>query len=142
MTREERLDWLCRLRSGLVWFDVPPKERPVFEQVLSEVIKSLDKEPCEDAVSRQAVKETLRNRIGESISDCINALPSVTPTRKKGKWIGTCRIGFGEFADCEVELIGGFVADNCHCSECGEELEKGERGIYCPYCGADMRGEE
>lgn len=61
MTREERLDWLCRLRSGLVWFDVPPKERPVFEQVLSEVIKDLEQEPCEDAVSRQALIERINN---------------------------------------------------------------------------------
>lgn len=39
---------------------------------------------CEDAVSRKEVKEALRNRIRESVSDCINALPSVTPTQK---WI-------------------------------------------------------
>lgn len=76
-------------------------------------------------------KEDMRELIDEKMKE-------IVVERKKGKWIGTCRIGFGEFADCEVELIGGFVADNCHCSECGEELEKGERGIYCPNCGCKM----
>lgn len=76
-------------------------------------------------------KDDMRELIDEKMKE-------IVVERKKGKWIGTCRIGFGEFADCEVELIGGFVADNCHCSECGEELEKGERGIYCPNCGCKM----
>ena len=57
MTREERLDWLCRLRSGLVWFDVPSKERPVFEQVLSEVIKALEQEPILDKIRAEIEQE-------------------------------------------------------------------------------------
>ncbi len=61
---------------------------------------------------------------------------------RKGRWIGTCQIGFGEFTECEIKLEDGFVTDNCHCSECGEELEKGERGIYCPMCGTKMKGTE
>lgn len=114
--------------------------------------EALEQEPCDDVVSRAEVFEIMGNLmsipydfdrpindddVSESM-DKIKALPSVTPTRKKGKWIRTYKIGFGEFAEYEVELIDGFVADNCHCSECGEELEKGERGIYCPNCGAKM----
>lgn len=30
----------------------------------------------DDLISREAVKEALRNRIGESISDCINSIPA------------------------------------------------------------------
>ena len=71
MTREEIIQGLYRGDS----------------RAIKEAIKALEKEPCEDCVSREAVKEALRNRTGESISDCINALPSVTPTRKKEEWI-------------------------------------------------------
>lgn len=97
MTREERLDWLCRLRSGLVWFDVPPKERPVFEQVLSEVIKSLEQESCEDAVSREQAMAIIykikENHTSDRENHPINYgtlcdinlqlvnLPPVTPTK-------------------------------------------------------------
>ncbi len=97
MTREERLDWLCRLRSGLVWFDVPPKERPMFEDALSEEIKALSAEPCEDCISRRAVMDAMYELCGEgslkddpwrdnphidSIIDAIEHLPSVTPKQK------------------------------------------------------------
>lgn len=44
MTREERLDCLCRLRSGLVWFDIPPKERLMLEEALSDEIKALEQD--------------------------------------------------------------------------------------------------
>ncbi len=56
-----------------------------YGQALDIAIKALEQEHCEDAVSREVVKEALRNRTGESISDCINAVPPVTPARKE--WI-------------------------------------------------------
>jgi hypothetical protein len=106
------------------------------------IIKALEQEPCEDCVSRKRLMDNyngVETPVGyKKVVDLevIKNMQPVRPIRKKGKWIGTCKIGFGEFAEYEVELIDGFVADNCHCSECGEELEKGERGIYCPNCGS------
>ena len=38
MTKEERLDWLCRLRSLLPAVAMPPKWRPQFNQALTEII--------------------------------------------------------------------------------------------------------
>ena len=73
MTREERLDWLCRLRSGLVWFDVPSKERPVFEQVLSEVIKDLEQEPVLDKIKAEIDKARF---VDKDTRICKNALAS------------------------------------------------------------------
>ena len=93
---------------------------------LNMAIKALEKEPCEDCVSREAVKEALRNRTGESISDCINALPSVTPTRKKAKWI-VLKDEYGDI--CEAI-----------CSCC--EDNGNHRWKYCHTCGAEMEREE
>ena len=58
MTNDERLDWLCRLRSGLVWFDVPPKERPMFNEALSETIQLLK---CIEDIKAEIEKQIERD---------------------------------------------------------------------------------
>ena len=71
------------------------------KEALDMAIKALEKEPCEDAVNRQAVCEFLENhaktyddvrvRIGLKVGSSLVAnpdnVPSVTPTRKKERWI-------------------------------------------------------
>ena len=50
MTREERLDWLCRLRSDISYMDfsidinVSLERKRQYRQALSEVIKALEQE--------------------------------------------------------------------------------------------------
>ena len=93
-------------------------------------------EPCEDAISREAVKEIIND-----IRDCISVegycailerlkkLPSVTPSRPIGHWIETeyhrwrCSV-------CREKGISEW--DNIH----------DVRTNFCPDCGADMRGAE
>ena len=103
-------------------------------------------EPCEDAISRQAVLdamyalcntgETLKenpwrdNPHIDAITDAIDDLPPVNPQPKTGHW----------------EQYGNYWEDKFKCSECGKEQPKilcGERIIgywsdYCPNCGAKM----
>ena len=70
-------------------------------RAIKEAIKALEKEPCEDAISKSDVFEILGNLmsipydfdrqinekdVSESMDE-IRALPSVTPTRKKEEWI-------------------------------------------------------
>ena len=70
-------------------------------RAIKEAIKTLEKEPCEDAISKSDVFEILGNLmsipydfdrqinekdVSESMDE-IKALPSVTPTRKKEEWI-------------------------------------------------------
>ena len=70
-------------------------------RAIKEAIKTLEKEPCEDAISKSDVFEILGNLmsipydfdrqinekdVSESMNE-IKALPSVTPTRKKEEWI-------------------------------------------------------
>lgn len=59
------------------------------------------------------------------------SVPSASPERKKGQWIG---IEFDGYAD------GYPVYDKWECSVCGREVIEEEN--FCPDCGADMRGEE
>ena len=59
MTREEQLDWLCRLR-GEVKIYMPIEWVNHFEDALTESIKALSQEPC-DAVSRESVNRILRD---------------------------------------------------------------------------------
>lgn len=54
------------------------------------IIKALEQEPCEDAVSRtEAIRLAEQGQIQgfEWQIRKLVTLPSVTPTRKKGKWI-------------------------------------------------------
>ncbi|MBO7733422.1 MAG: hypothetical protein J6S67_12730 [Methanobrevibacter sp.] len=54
MTREEQLDWLCRLRSEIYVY--MPKEWLIpMNDALDMTIKALSQEPCDDAISRKAV---------------------------------------------------------------------------------------
>lgn len=105
-------------------------------------IKALEQQPCEDCVSKQAVLDIVRfedkwlfdaqsNNADTAIAfnaiiSNVQALPSVTPTRKKGKWI---KLYFGSMYDI--------------CSECGQKVTTGYFEYnYCPSCGAEMGSEE
>lgn len=100
-------------------------------------IKALKQEPGEDCVSRQAVLNLLNlfNKTNYySWEKCllkrkIKELPSVTPTRKKGRWIKTGQ----SFIDPNKFL--------CYsCSECGFDVGK-VKTRFCPGCGLEMKCE-
>jgi ribosomal protein L37E len=84
-----------------------------------------------DCISREQAKASIRDKFKDlpsrvEINTILNELPSVTPTRKKGKWINI---------------------DETHskCDRCGAVFEiaseNGEAN-YCPNCGAEMESEE
>ncbi len=133
MTREEQIDWLCRLRADLnngVIFTPWNKE---FTEALNDV---LEQEPTTkndlgvDCISRQAVIEEMEKRHAEGdyiTKGFINSLPPVTPIRPKGHWI---------------PVYQGDEIINYRCSECefGNTFGKGTIGMnFCTHCGADMR---
>lgn len=95
------------------------------------VFELLDNEPCEDAVSRQAMLDMMQMRMsGKELYKAAYDLPPVTPTRKKGKWIAE-RDDYGN--------ITGW-----HCSNCYDETGFVTTCAwdYCPKCGAEMESEE
>lgn len=101
-----------------------------FNFVLDEAIKALEQEPCEDAISREAVlekavyTETEEGWSGRTVDvKDIEALPPVTPKEKTGHWIYT----------------GDYITDGMlKCSSCGYEHDVADRFLYCPNCGAKM----
>lgn len=59
----------------------------------------------------------------------IAEFPSVEPERKKGHWVPV------------TNRRGGFECDQCHNYSPSYQNGNDYLSYYCPYCGADMRGE-
>ena len=135
------IEKLSNLRSQFNCFDENEHEA---YHTLSEAIKVLSERPesCEDAVSRQILLDDLKKLkaawnkypvMAEQIKGVeaaigyAEAIPSVMPKRKTGKW---------EIIAHESH-IGGFTHVK-KCSVCG--VEQIIRSRFCPNCGARMDG--
>ena len=111
-----------------------------FWEALNMAIKALEQEPCEDAVSRRAVLNTLdstdkfldETRTVESyktlLEECYKNLPPVTPARPKGHWIYGYTFPDGQYRKCSVckELVKVVAGDGNFCGHCGAKMESEE----------------
>lgn len=129
MTNENAIRWL----KDLLKSDLPMEQ---YQTALEKGIEALDQEPCDDAISRQAVQDYIAKYLSqylyndvreavEVIDEYIGELPSVNPQPKTGHWIPI------------QESVGIF---RYKCDKCGRY----NRAIsdYCPNCGAKMESEE
>ena len=129
MTREEQLDWLCRLRSAVKIY-MPIEWVEHFEDALTESIKALSQEPCDDVVSRDEVLKII-DKWYENKSDIedliilITYMSSVTQKSKTGHWKRISMDKYTTHAQYWYE-----------CDKCGEH-NLGNTD-YCPSCGAKM----
>lgn len=121
MTREE----------AITKYIVPAIEKTWNDKRCKEILEALEQEPCEDAISRQAVKELFQEAemSGEYSFLGIDDLPPVTPQPKTGHWIPAGYYHAGAYEDIQ------YVTCSC-CRE--DSLEEGD---YCPNCGAKMEWE-
>ncbi len=128
MTREEAKDYIRE------WCPYDRQE---------EIIKALEQEPCEDAISRQTLQTELENCevvnvrdendnfVGyynaDTVDSILRNLPPVTPQQKMGRWISgddKCPCcGKSKYEDLDADIWADW------------------RPKHCPNCGADMRGE-
>ena len=81
-----------------------------------------------DLIDRETVYQLLMDKAGdaygfEEIRKIVDALPSVTPSRRKGHWIDYSEDGFVECPFCE------------HATNCEGDIDELH---YCFYCGAKM----
>lgn len=116
--------------------------------------KSETLEPCEDAISRKAVIDEIKQGywdrelqsakddpcvIDAMISWSINHIknqPSVTPAEKVGRWVRW-------YEDVKYENFEEHIP-HCKCSECQFMFDPYSASFmkYCPNCGAKMEVEE
>lgn len=147
MTREEREDAINFLKGYLDEEVYTEKCRNAHEMA----IKSLEQEPCEDAISRQAVLNTLNNmdkvldedRTVENYKDllkeCYEVLPFVTPKIETGHWSRKTKVDAYDLAGVKTWGI------KCQCDRCTFTtivVEDFGYYTYCPNCGAKMEVEE
>lgn len=105
---------------------------------------NFEQKPCGDCISRAKALEMLGDEPEnwtdtekeiQEINDyrwfksILEELPSVTPSRPKGKWI--------HWTDDYKDYV------TCSCCGYGEEGEVllSDKTPFCPICGADMRGD-
>jgi len=133
MTREEAITELKNIQDNFN-YSLCPNE--VFEMA----IEALKTEPCEDAVKREAVLNTLDTmdkvldedrtveHYKELLKECYKELPPVTPARNKGMWILHRRI------------INGHLVEHLECDQCLTFFlrEHLVRNSFCPNCGSEM----
>ena len=103
--------------------------------------KALEQEPCEDAISRQAMLDyqqylhgKMSNEENHKLWEFIKGLPPVIPTRKVGKWIFTKTIfdKYGCTAECP----------SCHKKwKTYDEIRWKKENKFCPNCGTEMESE-
>lgn len=146
MTREEREKAIDALKFSAPLMAVTQGEFNDYIQTLNKIMDWLEQEPCDDAISRQAVLKAIdakawefcdyliskgRNdeqkpvsHFADNLRECISEdLPPVTPAEKVGHWID----------HQEDRWI------YAKCSEC--ETVHDTRTNYCPHCGAKMGGD-
>lgn len=124
-----------------------------------EIVKALQQQSCEDAISRaqaqtelemNACRYTLakeRDGMGQvewsdqliKVSDAVDIirhLPSVTPQPKTGHWIYEKRKRLINETDEGAEYITDYW---CKCSKCGGDFGyRKMEDAFCKYCGARM----
>lgn len=92
-------------------------------QILTNIDILIGKEPCEDAVSRQAVLDLIANydlSMGQVVKG-IHALPPVNP-QKIGHWID---MGSGQGCSECREIQYGYDSFRYFCANCGAKMEGG-----------------
>ena len=106
-------------------------------EMLGIILEALEQEPCENAISRQAVIDAL-NKTSGIRGDALKALydlPPVTPQPKMGRWI--------------VNEWGNISCSECGCTALYDKVYPGEsvfgkairvKSNFCPTCGAKMKG--
>ena len=128
MTKEEAIKGLKVLRRDFSGYK--PNE-----EMFDMAIKALEQEPCEDAVSRQAIDElsielvhTTRDKADflRNFWEGLRKLPPVTPQQKTGRWIK------------QTLSVKPFGEDTVLCDQCGFMTAKDVETNYCPNCGAKM----
>jgi hypothetical protein len=107
----------------------------------------MEEEQCGDCISREAVLRInechhgqMPNHVNFQIYEEIQALPSVSPTPKMGKWIVDDSYNVRNFGKAVYHY-------SVHCKDCGwhwdysTDKEGSLPSNYCPNCGLKMEAQ-
>lgn len=139
--------------SNLKKYKKCAEEHRQLAEWLKDYKRLLEQEPCEDAVCRQAVFETIDDcdsdglkgifclyADGERFKEYIKELPSViskgvtvTDFADKCRECGKQKKGKWEYDPYKDRTKG-------HCNRCGHFMRYGEKTKFCPDCGTEMEG--
>ena len=129
MTREEAINNLNMINFAFVEAETK-EQREIIDDTFNMAIKALEQEPCEDAISRQAVLDELNKWDWQELylpihfkENIIDVVPSVKPQEPKtGHWK---RIGYDiyECSICGQNVMTGDICAYKHCHGCGAKME-------------------
>ena len=127
MTREDALNKTIGILTYHQVNFCKSKEAVANMNEIIEALEKIDQKPCDDAISRQAVLEVIKKChceewIKSDIGAPIEALPSVSPQPKLGRW-AVLKDEYGDV--CEAV-----------CSCC--DKNGNHKWAFCPFCGAKM----
>jgi Zn finger protein HypA/HybF involved in hydrogenase expression len=152
MTREEAIDIIKKYDiNGCGYCHQGGDE---VEEAFNMAIKVLEQEPCEDAISRQAVVDWLTDRtekydekghfiskelVKAEVKNWLAELPSVTPVNV---YVKGYKDAMEMHEKLKVEHKGKWMVEhNCgyvRCSICNKRVPFCKRSNFCPNCGAEM----
>ncbi len=144
MTKEEAIK---RFETLLLHVDTDCVMGMETTEAINMAIKALKQpEPCEDAVSRKAVIDSVRQdcfavfTADERVCE-IKDLPPVALKQRTGYWYP---VGVAEVVGGESTQWGSAIAYH-KCSECDEQALKDDfdeevLSEFCPHCGVKMEG--
>ena len=130
MTREETAKRFKKWAQQTIGNHCSDEDVQMFENILA----LLEQEPCEDAISRQAVLDGIDNYIEKAQSTgtkddfisfeelVVKVLPSVTPKPKMGRWIRISPAGIYECSECGQNVMTGDIDAYRHCHGCGAKM--------------------
>lgn len=136
MTREEKQKAIDALKISAPVITVTQEEFYGYIQTLNKIMDWIKQEPCEDCVSRDAVRKLFKEWMDDGeeyaphvFKELVEALPPVTPQQNVGRWIT-------KWAECGTAECGTY---EYMCSECNciEYMDLN----YCPNCGSRMMQE-
>lgn len=142
MTREEAAKYADNMTyrdaiNNLMKAKSIPYRKATFIKV-NELLKALEQEPCEDAISRQAVQDYIAKYLSkylypnareafEIIDEYIGELPPVNPQEPKtGRWIKISPADIYECSECGQNVMTADICAYRYCHGCGAKMAESE----------------
>lgn len=132
MTSEQK-ELVYNIQNSIIKAIVNINAEQMWELIEKAFEQKIEKKPCEDCISReQALKVIEKEKQGwegserYAIDEChtrITELPSVTPTRPKGKWKRISPAGIYECTNCNQVIMTSDIDCYKFCHGCGVRME-------------------